>query len=498
MHGKSIGYEFLKDALGTSAFTLARPAKVASVTKVTPTADALAVPASVAPATEAPLEHLLFALKHEGLQLQAAILALKKIDGPVVGQAFAKSPSSAYLRQICHLWELAHGVALPDLPAATGPYSTLFDAQKYITGPSRRDARWRVDFNGLGSPSYCPTVRRTPEIQDLLAKNILASASAFMAGLEPSVLDRAVRWAYLSETQGSYAIENETPTSSKAEAFAALLAQAHAPEPLTEDYLVALQNLTVSNPLDKAVQFRHRQNWLRNTLPGALGVTYLPPPPDLMLPIMTQVMAMANPSFEGADPLVMAALVSFGFVFAHPFMDGNGRLSRFLFHKVVANQGLLPNALVLPVSVAMKRHEDRYLQVLQTFSRPARALWQVSALDDDQIDAVFTGDPANYQYWDATDCVAFGLAMAAEALEHDLRDESSFLRRFDQVYRAVNDAVDMNNNDLVLLVRSCLQNDGKLSSNRAKQFVAKGHPAELMNHAQRVVTAALAAQHDAG
>lgn len=63
-----------------------------------------------------------------------------------------------------------------------------------------------------------------------------------------------------------------------------------------------------------------------------------------------------------------------------------------------------------------------------------------------------------------------------EALEHNLRDESTFLHRFDRVYQAVNDAVDMNNNDLVLLVRACLPNAGKLSANRAKQLIAKGHP----------------------
>ena len=31
--------------------------------------------------------------------------------------------------------------------------------------------------------------------------------------------------------------------------------------------------------------------------------------------------------------------------------------------------------------------------------------------------------------------------MASEALDHDLRDVSAFLRRFDAVYGAVNDAV---------------------------------------------------------
>lgn len=491
MRGKLVGYEFLKDLLGTSAFSLERPARVSSVTKVTAMTDTLTIPSSVAPTSDAPMEHLHFALKHEGLQLQAAILALKKMEGKDVGQAFKNSPSSAYLRQICFLWEMANGIPLEGLPAATGPYTPLFDHEKFVTGPTNRDARWRVDFNGLGSPGFCPTVRRTPEIQALLGKDILGSASEFISGLDKSVLDRAVRWAYLSETQGSYAIENETPTSSKAEAFAALLSRAHAPERITEEYLVALQNLAVSNPLDKAVQFRSEQNWLRNALPGALGVTYLPPPPDLMMSLMDQVMDLANSTDSGIDPLILGSLVSFGFVFTHPFMDGNGRLSRFLFHKIVCGHGKLPNGLVLPVSVAMKRHEERYLHVLQTFSRPARELWQVNAIDDVRLDAVFRGDPAIYRYCDATDCVAFGLQMASEALDHDLRDESEFLRRFDIVYKAVNDAVDMNNNDLVVLVRACLQNAGKLSNNRKKQFISKGHPADLLEQVQQVIAAAL-------
>ena len=381
------------------------------------------------------------------------------------------------MRQICYLWELTNGQPLEGLPAAAGAYSPLFDPEKFVTGPSHRNARWRVDFNGLGSPSYCPTVRHTPEIQALLDKNILGSASQFIAGLDKTALDRAVQWADLSETQGSFVIENELPTSSKAEAFAALLARANAPERMTEDYLVALQNLAVSNPLDKAVQFRSGQNWLRNALPGALGVTYLPPEPSLMMSLMDEIMTLANNTKSGIDPLILGSLVSFGFVFAHPFMDGNGRLARFLFHKLVCSHGVLPNGLVLPVSVAMKRHEERYLYVLQTFSKPARALWQVTAIDDVRVDAVFKGDPEIYRYWDATDCVAFGLQMASEALERDLRDESVFLHRFDLVYKAVNDAVDMNNNDLVLLVRSCLQNEGKLSINRQKQLTANGHPA---------------------
>ena len=49
----------------------------------------------------------------------------------------------------------------------------------------------------------------------------------------------------------------------------------------------------------------------------------------------------------------------------------------------------------------------------------------------------------------------------------------------------------MNNNDLVLLVRACLQNAGVLSNNRRKQLIAKGHPGDLIDHAQQIVQSAL-------
>jgi len=49
----------------------------------------------------------------------------------------------------------------------------------------------------------------------------------------------------------------------------------------------------------------------------------------------------------------------------------------------------------------------------------------------------------------------------------------------------------MNNNDRILLVHTCLQNEGKLSTNRQKQLIAKGHPAALLEQAQQIVTATL-------
>ncbi|MDP2769146.1 MAG: hypothetical protein Q8O81_04840 [Giesbergeria sp.] len=80
--------------------------------------------------------------------------------------------------------------------------------------------------------------------------------------------------------------------------------------------------------------------------------------------------------------------------------------------------------------------------------------------------------------------------MAQEALDKDLRGESEFLARFDRVYKAVNDAIEMNGNDLALLVRFAVQNGGHLSHNRVKQFIAIGHPQQLLNLAQQTISAA--------
>lgn len=74
MTHRVVGYEFLREQLKTSAFPLGRVAKVASVSRVTALQDHLAVPASVAPSGDAPLDHLQFALKHEGLQLESEFL----------------------------------------------------------------------------------------------------------------------------------------------------------------------------------------------------------------------------------------------------------------------------------------------------------------------------------------------------------------------------------------------------------------------------------------
>jgi hypothetical protein len=357
----------------------------------------------------------------------------------------------------------------------------------------KRDPRWRVAFNGLGTIRYCATVERTPKVQAGIGAGVMGRAVEFAKQLSKPTLDRALAWAYLSETEDSFAIERETPSADKAEAFVELLKQAHQARPLSEEYLVDLQNAVITNPLLREVQFRAEQNWLRGPARGALGVTYVPPPPDMADELMAEFMALANRLPKQVDPVIAAAVASFGFVFIHPFMDGNGRLSRFLFHHSMCLAGALPDGLLLPVSVAMKRHEDDYLSALQSFSKPARERWRVRWISDGDYEFSFEGSSSLYRYWDATACVEFSYRMAEQSLEHDLRGETEFLRQYDRALRKVGERYDIPGKDLTTILMGAFDQRGTISRARRRRYE---HllPAEAFDFIEEAVREAMTPQ----
>jgi hypothetical protein len=469
---RTLGYERLRSALELSAFPLERPAREASVKQISDRGDHLAVPRELAPAAEDLLGHALFALKHEGTNLQVLAEALPRIGGDAILRGLQETPNGRYLRLAAWLWETFTGDTLDGAPPAAGLVVPVFDPARYVVpnGPGLRSRRWRVVFNGLGSPQACMAVRRTPAITAALQSDLLADVRALQQQADPALLDRALAWAYLGETRASFEIEREPPSEQKARAFVQLLRHAHARQPLSEDLLVELQRATVSNPYDRAAAFRHEQNWLQDGAPGSLGVTYVPPPPELARELMDALMVFANGAARKVDPLVAAACVSFGFVLIHPFMDGNGRLSRFLFHHQLCQSGQLPDGLILPVSIAMAQHEREYLQALQSFSRPARERWRVEAIDTDRFHFSFTGAPAVYRYWDATPCVEFGLKMARSALDLHLQGQLRSLQQYDTIARTINPRYDLRGPILRTLIIACIEQGGRLSKRRRDQY----------------------------
>ena len=76
-------------------------------------------------------------------------------------------------------------------------------------------------------------------------------------------------------------------------------------------------------------EFRTSQNWI-----GAAGSTlktarYIPPAPENIIVAMSDLKKYIN-SDDTLDVLIQAALLHCQFETIHPFLDGNGRISRLL------------------------------------------------------------------------------------------------------------------------------------------------------------------------
>lgn len=451
---------------------LTQPARIKPVTRVEAMPDLLAVPANVAPSEGAGvLEHVLFALKHETLHLAVLHEALKLVPGEELVRTLTGQRHGGYLRKAAFLWEKANGLEL-QLPwdSTGGNYLDMFDRETYHTGISwERSRKYRIAFNGIGPYAFCPVVRRDARVEQQ-GRQVLDGLRVWVANPDnAAIADRVMNWAYLSETRDSYAIEGEVPSADKQRTFLQAMTHLRDRTPLSEAYLVALQNAVITNDLGAETGFRGRQNWLQRGGHGALAVRYVPPPPEDVRPLMDGLMRMAN-ARDDVPPLIKAALVSFGFVFIHPFFDGNGRLSRLLAHHSLYANDALPTIdgqpAILPLSVAMKRDEGGYLAALEAFSKPARQLWDVTALGDGEFAFDFRSSPMVYAHWAGERAAAFVTDCARSALEQSLIEEEAFIRAYDQAYERIDQAFDLPNRTINLLIQWIRHNDGRMPQRR--------------------------------
>lgn len=174
----------------------------------------------------------------------------------------------------------------------------------------------------------------------------------------------------------------------------------------------------------------------------------------------------------GVDPIVLAAAAAFGFVYVHPFEDGNGRLHRWLIHHVLAAGGLVPKEIVFPVSSVILDRIAEYRDVLESYSRPLLPLIDWEETDDHNV-RVLNETAAYYRYFDATRHAEFLYACLEETIRTDLPEEVAYVEALDSFEVAVQRVVDLPERTLNLLVKFLDQNGGTLSGRaRSGEFSA--------------------------
>lgn len=167
----------------------------------------------------------------------------------------------------------------------------------------------------------------------------------------------------------------------------------------------------------------------------------------------------------GVPPVIHAAAIAYGFVFLHPFEDGNGRIHRFLIHNMLAYQGFTPEGIMFPVSASMLKNPAEYDASLEAFSRHLMPLVEYS-LDEDGRMSVHNETANWYAYIDMTAQAEALFRFIETTINTELVEELSFLARYDKTKKAIQKIVDMPDRQIDLFIRFCIRNNGQLSTRK--------------------------------
>lgn len=417
--------------------------------------------------------HLEFALKYDGPSPEILRAAFAAIGDDQVRAIIQAKPTGIYRRRLWFFFEWLTGRTL-DLPdAQSGNYIPLLDPDQCITATGSHSRRHRVIDNLLGDARFCPMIRRTAALDGHVGEHLDQAAHRLIEGISPDLLQRAVNYLFTKETMSSFAIERETPSSSRAERFIATLHDAGERRPFGPTELLALQ-LAIVEPRFAATGYRETQNYVGASADWTREIVhYVCPKPDDVAELMQGFFAcldrLSGPE-SGVDPVIAAAAVAFGFVFIHPFDDGNGRIHRYLVHHVLARRGFTPPGLILPVSAAMLADVAAYDRCLEQFSRPL--LRRIDYTIDAGGEMTVEGDTACfYRYPDLTVMAEYLFACVATSVRRDLPAEIDFLSRYVRIKTAIMNRLDMPDRLIDLFIRLVHQNGGTLSrSKRTAHF----------------------------
>jgi hypothetical protein len=387
--------------------------------------------------------HLTFALKYEGLDL-AVLKRLFLVTGPHAIEAIIQAkPTGSYARRIWFLseWLLAERLALPD--AQSGAYAQVVDTKQQWAVKGESSPRHRVWNNLPGTPSFCPLVFRTRMLVEFAEMDLASRAQAAVAAVPRDLLARTAAFLLLKDSKSSYAIEGERPAQDRIQRWGRAIGEAGR-HPLSLDELLRLQAIVIGDARFVKLGLRQEGGFIgehdretRRPLPDHISARAR----DLAA-LMEGMIAFDRSAARNMDAVIAAAILAFGFVYIHPFVDGNGRLHRYLIHHILAGRGFHPAGVVFPVSAAILEDIHTYRTVLEDYSKRLLPVIEWDTTPDGNVE-VRSDSSDFYRFFDATPQAEFLYACVRKTIEEDLPRETEFLRRYDRFRTVVETVADM-------------------------------------------------------
>jgi hypothetical protein len=476
MSDKSIGSTWLKQNYQLSNIKLSHESYLGTRSKVEVLQDGTVTETfqmNYALKVDNPISHFEFALKYDDVQMNFFQAALKSIPVKEIIEFIKSAPNFKYSRKIGFWYEFLTKERLPIEDRPSINYVDLIDSKRYFTGVIVKKSRWRINNNLLGDMGFCPTIKKTEAILKVLALDFSETLNKISKNYSPEILKRANNYLYKKETRSSYQIEKEEPLPERIERFVSLLSNAGKKdigELLSEASLVKLQNLIVDQRF-AATGYRDFQNYIGQTTWNYDEIiNYVCPPPEFLSDLMRELSNTAI-KMEGVYPIVRAAAIAFGFVFIHPFEDGNGRIHRFLIHDILSRDNFLPSGMIIPVSAHMLNNMNLYDDTLEAYSKPLMYIIRYKKNEEQKLLVLNASEVEGYyRFPDLTKQTEYLCTVIDTAVSHDLPNELNFLQNYDDAKGLMKQRVDMPDKLIDLFIRFTHQNKGIFPKRRRDTF----------------------------
>jgi Fic family protein len=422
---------------------------------------------------EALFNHLVFALKYEGVDLLLFSKLQEKLNNKELLELVNIEPSGQYSRRIWFLLEWVSGSQIQGKSAISKKsYIPVIDEKLQFGISGIKSPRHLVLNNLPGTRRFCALIRKTEKIENHLSKNYIELNSRQIAGIRKDIIQRASAFLLLKDSKASFTIEGESPKSKRAARWGTAIGQAGVND-LSREELIRLQQLVIENTRFVDMGFRKKGGFVgehdRETgepLPDHISARH-EDVEELVDGLMyaSQMLIKAE-----IHPVLAAAMIAFGFVFIHPFEDGNGRIHRYLIHHILAKKEFTDQGIIFPVSSSILNHIHDYQKVLESYSKPLLDLIEWEETKDHNV-RVTNNTKDYYRFFDATRQAEFLFDCVEDTIRNIVPQEIKFMANYDSFKMYMDEEFEMPDKLVSTLVRFLEQNQGVLSKRaREKEF----------------------------
>jgi hypothetical protein len=439
-------------------------------------------------------KNIVFALKYEGLNLLFFKKLFETLPKNSVEELAKTDPTGQYSRRIWFLyeWLMNDLLEIENADPKIKYVNVLTDTLQYTLAEGDKSPRHRIINNLPGTRNFCPLIRKTPKLEQYIASDLLAQNGRTLKGIHRDILLRTSAFLMLKDSKASFTIEGESPKSKRTARWAKAIGQAGNID-LSKEELLRLQQVVIEN--DRFVEMGLRKTG------GFVGehdrITGEPIPDHISArwqdveQLIDGLLSTYNLQMQSDfSAVISAASIAFGFVFIHPFEDGNGRIHRYIIHHVLAKKQFTPQGIIFPVSASILSHIDDYRKVLESYSQPLLDYIEWTETKKHNVE-VQNETIDYYRYFDATKQTEFLYDCVNDTIQNIIPDEINYLIKYDAFKRYLDDDFEMPDNSVSLLIKLLEQNNGKLSKRaREKEFrlLTDNEVEQIENNYEEIMT----------